>query len=231
MRYRLIVLTHGDPYRTLPRAVGSFAKFVSPEPTEAILVCDGDTGFAAGDFLRASPWDWQIDETTNQQGFCAATRRAWQVGANPRGDISLVFYLEHDFEFLRPVDLRDAATVLAENPQIAQVALMRDAVNPAEKAAGGLFESRPSEYVKQVERPDDFETGRTIPWLQHDRYFTTNPSLMTRSFMEANPWPPYDEQCEGRFGIDLREKGFRFAALGEGEPWVRHIGERDGFGY
>ena len=67
--------------------------------------------------------------------------------------------------------------------------------------------------------------------MEQKSYFTTNPCLMLRSFMEANPWPVYADECEGLFSIDLVARGFSFAAMGSGEQWVRHTGRRDGFGY
>lgn len=150
-------------------------------------------------------------------GFCRSTKASWECASRAVEDH--VFWLEHDFEFLRPVDLRELASILDRLPHYAQMALMRDAVNSDEIAAGGLYELRRDEYT-----PLDH-------WLSHRSYLTTNPSLMRTDFLRENPWPGYDSECEGRFGIDLVAAGYQFGAWGSGEPWVRHIGERTGHGY
>jgi hypothetical protein len=185
---------------------------VSPEPSLVLAFHDG-AGYAYMPFGG----QFRVVAGASQRGFCGATRELWAGAA--AGWCDYVFYLEHDFEFLRPVDLTQLAVVLDANPALAQMALMRDAVNAEEKAAGGLYESRPGQYAKRD------------GWLEHSAYLTTNPSLMSAEFMRRNPWPDYPDRCEGRFGIDLLDAGYRFGAWGTGEPWVRHIGERTGFGY
>lgn len=229
MNYRLAILTHGTDGQ-LDRTLPSFFEYVYPHPSEIVVYHDG--GMLP---LRRG---WEITGYTFEamrlpggppKGFCAATRQLWKAAAEPGP--SLVFWLEHDFEFFRTVDLRDAATVLADNPQIAQIALMRDAVNAEEKAAGGLWELRREQYEFRFTKDDPALRVPWVPWMEHSAYFTTTPSLMLRSFMEANPWPTYGSECEGRFGIDLRSRGFSFGVMGQGEPWVRHVGVRSGFGY
>jgi hypothetical protein len=99
-------------------------------------------------------------------------------------------------------------------------------VNDEERMAGGVIakhEARGDVFTKNIHR--------SMPWLEHQAYFTTNPSLMTKAFMAENPWPKRPDQCEGVMGIELRRKGFRFAFVGDGEPWVSHHGSRNGFGY
>lgn len=224
--YRLAVLTHGDS-RTLPATLASFRENVSPSPAEVFVYYDGEP-----DGLPDSTGVY-VYGGTGQEGFCVATRKLWGLAAMGPGP-QFVFWLEHDFEFTRRVDLRALATVLAENPQLAQVALMRDAVNETEKTAGGLVESRPGEFeqrVQVIDVPEPALAPLAFPWMEQQSYFTTNPSLMLRGFMRLHPFPDYPEFCEGRFGVDLREKGFTFSAAGWGEPWCRHIGDRDGFGY
>lgn len=225
MRYRLVVLTHGPDFSFLKRTLDSFNEHVTPQPTERVLVIDGDHQ------PSADLWPFERASTRRSAGFCEATRLAWSYGA--LRDLPACFYLEHDFEFLRQVDLRPLAAALLVHKDLAQMALMRDAVNAQEKAAGGLYESRPGQYEPETlyivpvvgEKEDEHR------WLRHRSYFTTNPSLMRTGFMHDNPWPDYADQCEGRFGIDLRERGYSFGAWGSGEPWVRHIGERTGHGY
>jgi hypothetical protein len=68
--------------------------------------------------------------------------------------------------------------------------------------------------------------------LRHRSFFSTNPSLLRRDFMVENPWPADGEPfCEGRFGLELVQKGYSFGIWGDGDIWVDHIGRREGFGY
>lgn len=222
VNYTLILITHGDA-PTLGRTLESFAEYVTPLPAIKIAFIDGP-GVSPTHVLG----EWRMSMSPQQEGFCANTRRAWEAAAAGDG---YVFWLEHDFEFTRPVDLTHLAGVLDENPQLAQMALMRDAVNAEEKAAGGLYESRPGQYEPRLTDLPFTSEFTQVPWLEHRSYFSTNPSLMTAEFMRRNPWPDYPERCEGLFGIDLLERGYRFGVWGTGEPWVRHIGQRTGTGY
>lgn len=225
MNYMLVVITHGDRDTTLSRTLQSFRANVEPVPAEALMHADGAVG-ASYDAIRRHNWTaWTVDNPFVPKGFCRAAASAWRDAAMSSADY--VFWLEHDFLFERGVDLAAMAKTLDRNPQLAQMQLMRDAVNDMEKKAGGLFESRPGQYLPRWE--GDI-VGDPL-WHEQSVYMTTNPCLMRREFMVENPWPAYEEQCEGRFGIDLVAKGYTFGVWGDGSPWVRHIGERDGFGY
>lgn len=245
--YRLVCLTHAAGGDTLPDALAAFEEHARPAPVEVVVVVDGPefgyvTEALTGRFQNGSV---QVHADHEQRGFCEATRRAWILGGEERWpNPPFVFYLEHDFLLTRTVYLGELAIVLNADPQLAQLALMRDAVNEQEIGAGGLFESRPGQYTR---RSMNLRTGyvrkRPVPsgiclsindlgWLEHRAYLTTNPSLMRRSFMQEHPWPAeYVDQCEGRFGIDLVAQGFSFGVWGTGEPWCTHAGVRKGFGY
>lgn len=234
MDYTLAILTHGNGDK-VAQALRSFTDKVKPEPTRILVHCDGprQAEIQAHGVLAEQHFD------SVQRGFCAATRRLWHWAASPTNDQTpFTFWLEHDFVFLRPVDLRDLADVLDADKKLAQMQLMRTPVNEQEIAAGGLYQSRPGEYQRALHRRFDHvrEGNMTAytdqSWLRHRSYFTTNPSLMRTDFMTWNHWPDDDEpHCEGRFGIDLVRRGFYFGVWGSGEPWVEHVGRRDGFGY
>lgn len=251
MNYLLVVLTHGVHEADLAATLAAFAEHVTPDPTRAILRVDGPASDAHHELVgtyRARGWAWSLGTRSTPRGFCGATRDAWLDASV--GDHDHVFWLEHDFVISRPVDLRQLADVLNQHPMLAQMALMRDAVNQEEKAAGGLYESRRGQYdarrslapaaegsVRDVAEmrnvPEAFLGDRTmVDWVEHRAYLTSNPSLMARGFMRANPWPAeHAEECEGRFGLELRAAGYTFGAWGNGEPWCTHIGHRTGFGY
>ena len=159
-----------------------------------------------------------------RQGFGGAIRAAWHtLRLSSKADH--IFHLEDDFTFNRPVPLDDMIEILDENEKLAQIALRRQPWNDIERAAGGIVESNPGAY--------DEVYGHDYSFLEHDLFFTTNPSLYRRSLIETVEWP-LGAQSEGMFSIALRELGYRFAFLGErtDTPWVHHIGnERAGSGY
>lgn len=221
MKYRLIVVTHGGDENTpmLRDTLASFMEMVTPKPAERILIEDGPRKAEMEDWRGARLW------SGNPQGFCKTAEMAWMAAAG--GDVPWTFWLEHDFMFTRPVYLEHMAEVLAQHPEVAQMSLLRQAVNPAEVKAGGVVEVEPDAFVPKI---TPTERGRGV-WLEHGRYWTTNPSLFARQIPLENPWPEEERQCEGHHSISLRSAGYSFGIWGQGEPWVEHVGERSGFGY
>jgi len=227
MDYTLAVLTHGRS-RTLDATLRSFTDKVRPHPVRTILLHDGprQRDIQAHGLTTEQRFD------SKQRGFCAATRKLWHWAGDPSDEATeFTFWLEHDFIFLRPVNLEPMAEVIAANKGLCQMQLMRGPVSIEEVNAGGLYQMREDDYTQMDSTPltDEADARR---WLQHTAYFTTNPSLMRTEWMMWNKWPDDDEPaCEGRFSIGLVERGFYFGVWGSGEPWVDHVGHRDGFGY
>jgi hypothetical protein len=237
MRYLLVVVTHGASLH-LDRALHSFSEWVTPRPVLGLLWIDGpDVADAAVSAIRHHG-DWVVTGSEEQRGFCNTYTDAWDEAViyAEQHDCDFVFWLESDFLVRRSVSLEALAGLLASDHSLAQVALMRNACNPEEAAAGGLFESRPGEYSPESFTNETASASRVRirghSWLRHRSYFTTNPNLMRRDFMASCPWPGrHVSDCEGLYTMDLRELGFDFAVWGSGEPWVEHIGVRTGFGY
>lgn len=226
-RYILTIATSGRR-DCFDRTVDSFFRMVEPSPAAIYVWDDGrKTGVQQG--LTDTPLHAPrvvVDGTRRAKGFCEATGRCWDAAAELWETHPWVFHLEDDFEFTRRVDLEQIAHVLYLEPTVLQMALMRDPVNEIEKAAGGLVLSRPGEFTRMGH-------GGGNAWLRHRSYWTTNPSLFRTSFARSYPWPRGEEQCEGNFFQRLRlaEPDAFFGAWGVGDPWVRHIGTRAGFGY
>lgn len=215
MNYRLVVVTHGAALN-LDRVLSAFLKNARPAPTDLVAVVDGPGRLPPVEHL------WRIKQHPRQLGFCETLVTAWAAASEP--GVDYVFWLENDFLLTRYVELEMLAAELDADLQLAQMALMRNAVNSDERRAGGLYESRRDQFDRRF-GPSGF------PSLRHTAYFTTNPSLMRRDFIAANPWPDYPSECEGKFGIDLVDRGYRFGVWGDGSPWCTHVGDRDGFGY
>lgn len=187
-------------------------------------VIHDDTGDEAHrDYLRGAFPDFEVIGQPTRQGFGGAIRSAWaNLQSRPE---RFVFHLEDDFTFNEPVDLGLMQRVLDRNPQLVQLALRRQPWNDAERAAGGIVEQHPDDYVDCSDGVSD--------WLEHRRFFTTNPSIYRRSLIEKG-WPD-GEHSEGVFGIRLCENPtVRFGYWGcrTDPPKVHHIGaERAGSGY
>lgn len=166
-----------------------------------------------------------VDDADHRLGFDGAIREGWQRIRRIRPIPRYCLHLEADFVFLEPVDLAGMADLLDRQPDVAQVALKRQAVNQEELAAGGIVELSPDDFT---ERSD----GRAT-WMEHRRWWTTNPSLYRTELVHAADWP-VGPDSEGRFThMLLRDPGLRFAIWGAkfDPPRVEHIGVRVGVGY
>lgn len=193
-------------------------------PIGTRLIHDDSGDLAYTGWLRQTFPDWRVVATPQRSGFGGAIRSAWSTLR--RGDDAFVFHLEDDFTFNRPVDLSAMASVLLTRPYLVQLVLRRQPWNDEERAAGGIVEQHPDDY--------DEQSSRIGTWLEHRRFFSTNPSLYRRSLIDAHDWPQGAES-EGHFTHRLlSDPDLRFAFWGarEDDPWVTHIGrERVGTGY
>lgn len=160
-----------------------------------------------------------------RRGFGGAIRRTWEQ-LLVRSQADLVFHIEQDFVFIRPVDLVAMTQLLMDEPMLAQVALRRQPWwAPSELEAGGVVEANPTAFTDMV---DD----RGNAWLRHQAFFTTNPGLYRRSLCHRG-WPP-GRVSESKFGLRLFADGYSCAYWGARDSgiWVEHIGhERVGNGY
>ncbi len=220
----LLVITNGRD-DCLDRTIDATRNLDGPITECRIWDDTGDPDHAAM-LRRAYPAFTVHQHPDGPQGFGGAIRGAWQVLAT-QSMTPFVFHLEDDFVIREPVDLQAMADVLTWRREVAQMALLRQPWNEAERAAGGIFETwDPGDAVQQS------TLGHW--WIEHRRYFTTNPSLYRRALLhEHNGWP-IGPDSEGRFGIGLAHAGRTFGywgSLGDA-PRVEHIGtERVGTGY
>jgi hypothetical protein len=115
--------------------------------------------------------------------------------------------------------------LLERHPELAQLALKRQAWNAEERAAGGIIECHPGDFLEV--------SDAEATWTEHRRFFTTNPSVYSSRLCELG-WPQV-EHSEGIFTHCLLEDPeLRFAFWGGrfDPPQCQHIGEvRAGVGY
>jgi hypothetical protein len=187
-------------------------------------VIHDDTGDEAHrDHLRRLFPDFTVIGQPTRQGFGGAIRSAW---AHLRDRTErFVFHLEDDFTFNEDLPVYLMQKVLNRNPNLVQMALRRQPWNDAERAAGGIIEQHPDDYIDCSDGISD--------WLEHRRFFTTNPSMYRIGLIEKG-WPEGDHS-EGVFGLKLCENPVvRFGYWGRrtDQPKVHHIGDhRAGTGY
>lgn len=155
-------------------------------------------------------------------GYTGSRRALWTyLSRRAKGDY--IFSTEDDFVYDQPVDLAAMAGILRSDPDLAQLALLRDAYYQAERDKGGILGWDRASF-RQVGQNGDAR-------LEHRLFFTANPSLF-RKTLTHRPWPT-GPSSERLFGDALvRGSATRFAFLGTGTPAVRHIGAvRAGGGY
>lgn len=163
-----------------------------------------------------------------RQGFGGAIRNAWRMVAADPCHPDFVFHLEDDFVFNRRLDVAAMAEVLDAHPYLIQLALRRQPWNDEERAAGGIVEQHPGDFAEMRWE------GHPHVWLEHRRFFTTNPSLYRADLCRRSEWPT-GSNSEGHFTHRILEHAHaRFGYWGardSGEA-VEHIGHtRVGVGY
>lgn len=216
----------------LRQCIGSLGQLYGPISEQWMYDDSGDDEYRRS-LERRYP-RWKHINGGERQGCAGAFQQVWKQIAE-RTRARFIFLIEQDFRFIRPIDLTSMAAVLDDRPYLAEIALLRQPWNSAEKAAGGIVEMHPDWYV-------DIHNSHGLHWLEH-RSFTTNPCLFRRSLLDV-PWPDSRPgmYSEGIFSSIIHEKGtpevpgnrVRCAYWGKrgSGPWVEHIGhERIGRGY
>lgn len=221
----VVLHTGGDPANWptrreyLIRSLASLTEQVSgPIVQRVVYDCWGDPAIRDELANLVRPHGFYVVGPEQSVDFTESMKAMWgYLRKRAKGDY--IFAVEDDFTYERPVDLHDLLAVLRRDPDLAQMALLRDPCYPDEKETGGIL-------------------GWPIPaftfresWFEHRQFFTLNPSLFRRSLTDRT-WPS-GKHSETLFGKSLfNDKAVRVAFWGQGEEWIRHIGEiRAGTGY
>lgn len=217
-----VVVISAGRQKYLSRTIDSFRTYVSGSFVRKTIQDDsGNPRFNR--WLRRVYPDWDIHTTPGKLGYTGAMRSIWDYESQQNGNGSpYIFHLEEDFIFDRDVDLDELIAVLEYDETLAQVALLRGPWAPAEIRAGGIIEERPETY--------EHLDADGIPYLRHRNFWTTNPCVYRRTLIDDG-WPD-TRGSEQTFGRSQWKQGRYAAFIGEGTPWVTHIGdERVGIGY
>lgn len=201
--------------------------------TERILYDDtGDPDYRSELRSVYVPQGFEVIDGGPPRGFGGAIRCSWEW-LKRHTACDYVFHLEEDFTFTRDVDLDAMADCLAVHRHLLQLVLKRQPWNAEERTAGGIIEQHPDDYEQRI------DNGWS--WVEHRRFWSTNPHLTRMRLVRTAQWPTGTES-EGRFThallaadrdeVPASELRFAFWGHRNDPPWATHIGdERTGFGY
>jgi hypothetical protein len=205
----------------LERSLASLAAHVSGPIVQKVLYSDWDSRVAFGLEQIAGRHGFYV-AGGGHYGYTASMQRLWRYVAS-RALGPHVFLTEDDFIYGRDVDLGQFVDVLETQPHVMQVALLREPTYQSEIDRGGILGWPVESFAHQR------QNGHR--WFEHRNYWTANPSLFRRSLTSV-PWPD-GKSSERLFAEALfRDTQAVAAHWGEGEAYVRHIGEvKAGAGY
>jgi hypothetical protein len=159
---------------------------------------------------------WVIDDSRHSLGMAGAAAASWQRALeNP--SVTHLLHIEEDFRIQDlPIDMM--RRVLDRSPHLAQVVLKRHPWSDEERQAGGQIEVAPHDYTDCG--ADD------LHWVEHDRLFSMNPSLIPRRTLELGVPVGHPGGVEAGLTERCREAGMRFAYYGRRSdpPRCEHVG-------
>jgi hypothetical protein len=216
----LLVFTDGR-FDYLDRTLTSAETHLKGDIGIRVIVNDAFQDEAHLSHIRSRWPEYLVVTSDHKLGFSGAIQLGWDALRDSGFPITHVFHLEGDFTFNDDVDLHEMARILDLNPELAQLALLRQPWNEEEKAAGGIIQRNPGFYLQ------------TDVYTRHTVCFTTNPCLYSFDLTKLG-WPQR-QYSEGHFTILLRDLGYHFGYWQDSPlapPKVHHIGEfRMGTGY
>lgn len=160
--------------------------------------------------------EYRIVAHTQKRGLAAAVKTAWSLTSS-----AFVFHLEDDFTIDETVDVHSMAAVLAVNPKLAQLCLLRQPWNEQEHAAGGIIQADPTAYDQRK------TIGKS--WLAHRKLFSLNPCLIPRWVVDLG-WDDGNER--GFTDRLLADSDIEFGYWGvPTDQHVTHIGHQRSAGW
>ena len=197
----LMVITDGR-WDYLQRTLESAAVALDWPWHQKILVDD------SGEELGFSPDGFKFVKNLPRRGLAGAIQSGWDA---LNKDIDYVFHLEDDFIFPDVVDIELMIELLEYEPELAQVALLRQPWSPEEQQAGGIYSIEPERFKQKY------------GFVQQSHLFTFNPCLYPIGVARD-----YRAGLEAELTANLLADDWRFGYLGElgDDPKTIHIGIR-----
>lgn len=221
----LLVFTDGRE-RLLARSMTSLNQVIGSSAFTEQMIVDDSGNPRYSEWLKATYPDALVYSRPKRLGFCKTVEDGWAF-LNMVSECEYVFHIEDDFVYEEWVDLQKMAKVLEKHDTLAQLALLRQSVSPEEKRVGGIYKKHGLNCFEEKHDPEI-----DAHWVEHSVFWTTNPSLFHIDILQHG-WPT-EPQCEGLFGIKMRQMGYKFGFWGklEDPPKISHIGDtRVGTGY
>jgi hypothetical protein len=145
-------------------------------------------------------------------GLAQTVQDAWN---SVPSNIDYIFHLEDDFIFNKTPELEKMISILEVVPYLSQMLLLRQPVNTEEAMFGGYIQQYSDEYHQSS--LEDFY------WIENNRFFSLNPSIIPRKIFGEYGWPSGNE---AEMTATLNNDGFRHGIWGKKDdvPVVEHIG-------
>jgi glycosyltransferase involved in cell wall biosynthesis len=200
MNVALMVITDGR-WDYLQQTLQSAAECLDYPFSQRLLVDD------SGESVGFAPDGFDIIRNLPRKGLAGAIQTGWD---HLNDDIDFVFHLEDDFVFPDEVDIELMVEILEYEPELAQVALLRQPWSPEERQAGGIYSIQPERFKQKY------------GFVQQSHLFTFNPCLYPVEITK------YKADLEAELTAELLADDWRFGYLGElgDDPKTFHIGVR-----
>lgn len=167
-----------------------------------------------------------VHPTEGKQGFAKAMVRA--TGVMNMLEDDYVAWWEEDFTATEFIDLEAMALNLEQNPDLAQIVLVRQPWFPEEIKVGSMLAHLCDRLGGDlVEQPNLLEGGPAL--LKHQMIFSSNPGVWAPSAYRWG-WPDVRGSEERKTRYLVEDDDLWFAYWGH-QVTVRHEGERSGRGY
>lgn len=198
------LITDGRVQYVLPVMESVQAKLKANFDALFIINDSGDPTYQ--EFLEVNYPSFQCVHHDERRGLAGAVRSAWETAYNAGADY--LWHQEDDFTITRKVKVDRLAQILHCEPHLASLTLKRQPWNDVEVAAGDIIASNAEDH-----------TDRECPsghWVEHQRLFSFNPSLVPRRTIEL-----VLREC-----TDTLERGVTDALLANGQSFA-YFGKRD----
>jgi hypothetical protein len=211
----LVVITDGRQ-SCIEQTIDRFNEVINYHFFEKLIINDsGD--YRYHQFLVNKFPGFDVVSHEKRRGLAGAVQSAWE-SVNP--EVDYVLHLEDDFLFEKSIDIDHMASLLKENSDLVQMALVRASVNPPEEEVGGFV----FQHLEDYHQKDDY--------FEHSRLFTLNPCLYPMSTVKMG-WPDHGGESEFTAKVHSINQDYKFGFYGQiyDKPLVTHIGGRRSEGW
>jgi hypothetical protein len=216
-----IVLTDGRK-NYIQEALPTWIEHYDSIDNKFIIDDSGDTEYTS--WLKNTFPSFEIIPVENpRQGYANAVQRVFKLFRDTGLDYCL--HLEDDFILSKTVDIENIVYVLDKNPNLSQMAIMRQPWYHNEIESGGVIDAIKGEKFYDI-NTDGFD------WVKHRAFYTCNPNIFPQ-WLTNYEWPD-GNWSESKFGRLLFSNNKDCGIWGNRSSWpqVEHIGrERNGIEY